>query len=1347
MQKTCCYHWLLIATLVAIFSGCSKRGEKENIDKDVERDLVVSNEVSNSRVSCITEDRRGYIWIGTFRGLNRYDGQHYHQYFCTDDSLGMPDNNIQSIFCDSRGRLWVATVNGICMYINEEDRFTRVSMTSKYKMVFNIREDSKGELFAYNGDKIFKYNENDKTFENYMSVKSATGNISFAIDDNDHFVIANQSQLCIYGISSRRLLINQPLPGTTHYRYSKLLSNDIMLLSGYGSFLLYSIKTKAFKPVPTAVVQRITEDNGVVQNCELINGHNLLILTDCNGMFSLDLDDMSLKGQNDQGLPFTVPDVQITDIFQDSNNNIWLGTYGKGVDIKYAKNEQFGKDNVINKTLGYPFTNSVATDRKGNLWMSFMHKGLFLYDSKSKALTNVAMSGFPDVEKHNYVQNIFVDSRNRLWLAIGNNVVKYQYDGRDLHLLDKYFVPVPAEIREDKHGNIWVSTFSSAVYCISLGNKVARRRQVVNVPFTFIPTILCQNDGKLLIPAFGQKLTTLNPATDQSIELNVKGMKQCIRRSTFIPTESMQDSNGQIWIGTVTNGLLRYDPLHNYITHVGGLSCSDICSMEEDDAGNIWVSTMHGLNSIDRKSGKVSIYYKEDGLSGNEFQDRASCKLPDGTLVFGGTDGITIFNPAKIGEVKDRKPMLEDLTIHNKIIRPGKGQPIEKSLNSCKQVNLKHDQNSFSISFSALDYSENKPSRYFYKMDDFDKDWIDAGSNTSAYYANLPAGNYTFRVRIGAVDNMEASVKVHVSPAPLNSFWAWCVYIMLAAFTAWLVYKNGRKVVEARRIARKAELDKEQEQRVNKMNMSFFANIAHEFRTPLTMIAGPVDQLKEMDRSDDRRRKLLTIVQRSVNRMFRLVNQLLDFNKLENDTLKLRVEEIDVIPVLKIICDQFEFNVEQKNLKLGRVGLDGKLLAWTDCDKLEKIVINLMSNAIKYTARGEITLSVDVVSYDEVLRTMPQFSGSKDCQYVRIDVIDTGKGIPEQELDNIFKRYYQLDNQTKGVINWGSGIGLYLSRGLAQLHHGCLVAANRQDVQGSVFTYFYPTDAKCYTEEERKLVKGDSNYIVSFRETMSMPTHDDAGHKGDRPTILVVDDDTEIISYMQMLLADKYNVETRLDADSALQLMRKQEPNIVLCDVVMPEKNGYDLCKDIKQDLQLCHIPVILVTAKITAENQVEGLSVGADAYVTKPFNPKVLLALIESQLKNRERVRRLLGNATSTTDTEVTEGLSKQDKKFMDELYELMEKELSNSEFDVAKATDSLCISRTKLYYKVKGLTGETPSGFFRTYKLNRAAELIKKGDYTISEIADITGFSTPAHFSSVFKKQFGIAPSQYGK
>ena len=515
--------------------------------------------------------------------------------------------------------------------------------------------------------------------------------------------------------------------------------------------------------------------------------------------------------------------------------------------------------------------------------------------------------------------------------------------------------------------------------------------------------------------------------------------------------------------------------------------------------------------------------------------------------------------------------------------------------------------------------------------------------------------------------------------------------------------------------------------------MSFFANISHEFRTPLTMISGPVSLLYSSPDITGENKNLLRIVQRSVNCMLRLLIQMLDFNKLENDTLKLKVRPTEIVVLLKELTDIFRVNAESKSITMITNGLEGSFIAWIDEDKIDKIFTNLMSNALKYTpAGGRINVNFDIVA------------GEDAVQAVKIEVINTGQ-IPDDKLEKIFERYYQISDEHGGIYNWGTGIGLYYARSLARLHHGSLTASNLKDDNKVMFTLIVPVGQSAYSEAERS--HEQVNQLEAFPlEENPLPVKPDPDLDKEKKTIMVVDDDSEVAYYLEMLLGSDYQVVCRFNAESALEAITENAPDLILSDVVMPGKDGYWLCREIKESLQLCHIPVILVTAKTTIENQVEGLNVGADAYVTKPFEPHYLMALIKSLLNNREKTRSLLSRSTQT-DKMDENVLSPQDNMFMTELYHLMESELSNPELDVTRMAQLLKISRTKFYYKVKGLTGENPSVFFKTYKLNRAAELLKEGKYTISEIADMTGFNTLSHFSKSFKQQFGIPPSEYLK
>ena len=1326
--------WGLFILMTAwLAMGCRRQDcQDSNRDKDEEHSLVLAQELSNSRVQCIAEDASGQLWIGTFRGLNRYDGHEYHQYFCADDTMGLPDNQIKDILCDRKGRLWVATVNGVCRY-TRMDGFERIGAKTTNQNIQKLLEDKHGRVFAYNGIEVLLYDDGLKAFHPIISRQLVRQQWTWAnaiIDAAGDILITESQRLLIFDGTSFKQKQEIPLDSHLNIYYSEMLSDGLMILSGYGQIILFDTKSRRMVPLDPAMEARLTAHNSIIQAARLLTNNTILLSTSKNGIFELNLLAKELKA-----LP--AKSGLVTQIFQDSRQNVWMGTYDKGLFADYYYKEKFGgSDNYLNRAIDHSSVLALAMDHQHNLWISTLLKGLFVYHCDSQQAETIPLEGLPTGEQKNAITHIFCDRDGYLWLSTGSMALKCRYDGSRLTILHQTPAAGVMDFEQTDDGTVWAATSSNDIMGFpSSGAPFVR--QAFNADFCFIPSLLKLSDGQMLISAFFQKILKMNPQTGKFSELNIPSMAQCIRRSVYIPTDMLQDSKGDVWIGTVSNGLLRYDLKTNEMTRIAGISCSDVGSIEEDAQGNIWVATMKGLNRWDRKTGRITSLYKADGIGGDEFVDRASCQLPNGSLVFGSTDGITMFNPADIDTLRQMPLKFCDLRIHNRLVRPAADGPIEAMLDSCKEVRLRHDENSFSLSFTALDFGEYERVHYYYKLDGFDSNWIDAGNNHSASYANLPSGRYTFRVKTtdAASDEKssdERTLSIVVAPSPTNAWWAWLIYLALSALLAAYLYRNARRVVAAKRAARKAEMEKEQEQRTNQMNMSFFANIAHEFRTPLTMIAGPVGQLATSEHLNTEDKGLLKVAQRSIQRMFRLVNQLMDFNKLENDTLRLYVEPVDVVSTLNNICDTFEFNAREKGLTLNRFGMDDKVESWTDSDKLEKIMSNLLSNALKFTPTGgHIDVTLDVVD-----------------KQLRISVADTGKGIPENQLENVFKRYYQLDNQTKAVVNWGTGIGLYYARRLAELHHGSLTASNREQATGAVFTLVLPMDKEAYSSKERQPL--DDNGLADFRIVDAAPLlqttqADSTADDDQRPTILIVDDDTEIINYMRLLFSQDYRLITCLDAETALEEMRAAEPNIVLSDVAMPGKDGYELCQEIKQDIQLSHIPVILVTAKVTAENQVEGLNVGADAYVTKPFEPAVLSALIQSQLKNRERIRKILTKSTTTDADSMDNVLSSQDRHFIDELYKLMEEELSNSELDVTRITKMLYISRTKLYYKIKGLTGETPSNFFRTYKLNRAAELLKSGKYTVAEVADKCGFSTQSHFSVVFKKQFGVTPTEY--
>jgi len=490
------------------------------------------------------------------------------------------------------------------------------------------------------------------------------------------------------------------------------------------------------------------------------------------------------------------------------------------------------------------------------------------------------------------------------------------------------------------------------------------------------------------------------------------------------------------------------------------------------------------------------------------------------------------------------------------------------------------------------------------------------------------------------------------------------------------------------------------------------------------MISGPAEQLSNDVELTGKQRDLVNVMQLSINRMLTLVNQLLELGKIENDTLKLQASSTDIIPLVKLICEPFRHQLEQAGSVLNLVLESNSIIAMTDDDKLQKILNNLLSNAVKYTPQGGI-VTVTV---------------GRDKGEIVISVGDTGPGVAADKLEKIFERYYQIGKNSKDKVNYSTGIGLYYARALAKVHHGSLVAANKAE-GGLVLTYRFPYDPAAYTSEELNAPQELSNNPVeTLPGLVSISQYQDS----ENAKVLIIDDDKDLLSYLSSLLGAKYHVITSTNAQEALTMARSDAPDVILSDVMMPGMNGLELCRDIKNDMILSHIPVILVTAKGTVDNQVEGLQYGADAYVTKPFSPSYLMALVKAQIDSHQKIRQLI-NSSIGNDSFKDSGLPAKDALFMKEVYSRMDSVLDKEGIDISDIAEQMGVSRSKFYYKIKALTGKTPSDFMMQYRLNIAANMLKEGNKNVSEVAFSVGFSTLPHFSRCFKNQFGVSPSKY--
>ena len=1275
------------------------------------------------------------IWFGTFRGLNKFNSKNFFQYFSTNDSTSITDNNVHKVFLDSHKRLWIGTVNGVCRY-TDEDRFVRIGGNYSQRFINNIVETPDSTLFFLSQyGMLSRYDSDGDSLHTVIPDVGETMFFSNKVHPTEGSNLWLVTPIAVKYVNTTLGAITDSIPTGTFIKDSFSPFPNELWLVGPGALKIFDMRTRKFKELPRQLATHPVLSQSTPEIIHPYGEDGVLILTATDGMFLFNRTTGEILHQKEDGFPFQVPHFKISTIFTDSRKNLWFGSDDQGYAVHYHYQERFNNNNFLRSKLQNKSVISVAVDGNRRLWALTKYDGIFIYDSRQQSFINIPQDVICGPRGKN-ATSMYAAHDGTIW--VGNSdreLLQCELQGTSLNIKRRYTLDTNVmSLFEDSNGTMWVGTFSPFMYAISPdGNQ--HRLQVFD-GFCFIPGLAQFDSNHLLVLGLKHpfKLVDIN-----TFEISLAPMKEGeyergIKRSIFIPTAVKSGRHSDFYIGTVANGLLHYRPQEGTLEPIQGITCNDISSLETDGNGNLWIGTLNGLARYEPDSLLVTEFHAGDGIGGDQFYDRSSCSAPTGEIVLGGVHGITFFRPRDVKDTPVLPLYFENLKVNNSIVHPGENQPIRKHLSAFPDVNLEHDQNSISISFVPLDYADSRRVECQYQLEGIDAGWRDAGSNYEASYAKLKPGNYNFRVRIMDAYRKNAlatiSLRIHIASPWWGTWWARLLYLGIFVCIGWSAWRVRSRINNERRAVAKERMAKEQEKRVNDMNMRFFANVSHEFRTPLTMIAGPVAQLSDSPNLSPDKKRLLTVVRTNVDRMLQLVNQLLDFNKLENDALRLKVRRIDVSDILQRINSSFELSADQKQIEWTTTGMDAPLPAWIDEDKLIKIYTNLLSNALKHTPRGgHISTSVDIAV-------------ENGMQCVKIVVENTGRSIPDDKLEVIFERFYQLDDNDDISVNGGTGIGLYYCRRLATLHHGTVRAVSHRG--GARFEVLLPVEEGAYSNNERE--KSTSSQLVLYPLSTEMVNEDEftPPPSDETPTILVVDDNSDVAYYMKLLLSPHYRVVTRFDGDSALEWLKVNTAALIISDVVMPGRDGLSLCRQIKEDFELCHIPLILVTAQATVEHQVEGLEAQADAYVTKPFNPEFMLSLVKSLLLNRAKIRKLV-NQTTTVEDVSPEILSPQDNAFLTDLYSIMEQEISNQELDINDISRRLCISRTKFYYKVKGLTGEAPGGFFKTYKLNRAAQLILEGHHTISEIADLTGFGSLSTFSRAFKKHFGVAPTEY--
>lgn len=1047
------------------------------------------------------------------------------------------------------------------------------------------------------------------------------------------------------------------------------------------------------------------------------------------------------------------PKQLIANTFKDAGGNLWIGYRNAGYQVisenviayKYAN-----RNPLADATKGMDI---IALQTAGNHILAGTTLRLFVYEAKK---------GEPKYyyyENNSSLNNIVPLDDDQVWLVTNNYIKSCRIlPGNQLSTAGTFRSAAILGCGTRLANDVYASCQAPYIIKYPFGAANAERIACHNSWYDAETQLTTLQDGRILLFMKNMHLAILTPDTEKITDLEVSGTP---KHGNIDPAFARQDSKGNIWLGTKRAGLYRLSLKEKKMERMNFVNDVHVQGLLEDDRHQIWITTLKNAICYQPATGAVlmnSLVSSSQNEWNRQYFDNSLCISPTGNLVFGSSDGC-IFLPQEAGdktlmankkttgnnrmEIYDQSKALEKgLRIYSLDIKTkeGKTLALNDDIHDGDSYTLSYDENDLSFSFFYPNYSRRSSLMFQYKLEGYDKDWREPSYDHTARFANLSPGRYTFRLRlVNSVQSpalAEQSIKITILPAPWFSAAAWWFYFCCLALLLSFIASLYLHIRTNRMLLMQEQHERECEQRTNEMNMNFFANISHEFRNPITIIAGPLLSLKQDKSLPAQTQKTLNRVCLSVNRMLKLIDQMLDFNQLETDALRLKVAQVDAQKELLQLIACFEESTRVRGIRLETKFEDGNYQVWLDTDKLEKVMDNLFTNALKHTGNQGII----------------RITASCQDGKLQVSIFNNGEPIEENRLKDVFKRYYQL-SVTEGNhhYGWGTGIGLYYVKRLIGLHHGEISVRNQSS--GVEFSFWIPVDQSIYTTSEQVKEKSGVMQIPlddthdDLHEIISEENAFSKEETTQKPKILVVDDDIDVAQYITSLLSNDYIVVNRYSAEEALADLEQVKPDLILSDIIMGKMSGYDFCKTIKQNLLFSHIPVILITAKSNMNEQITGLRLGAVAYITKPFDPLYLKAMVQTQLHNMATLRKGLTDSTDTEtlDAPIANTLSDQDRKFMDELYALMEKRSAEMELNVTTVCRDLLISQSKFAYKLKELTGETPGSFFRRYKLNKAARLLQEGKYNVSEVAVMIGFNTAAHFSVAFKKQFGVTPSEF--
>jgi signal transduction histidine kinase/ligand-binding sensor domain-containing protein/DNA-binding response OmpR family regulator len=1313
--------------------------------------LEVEQGLSNNNVNGIAQDRKGFMWIGTRAGLNRFDGYKFRVFkhsMLVSNTIN--SNELNPIFADRKDNIiWIATErNGVNAFNYDENTFTYyLSNNSKNCISSNgvtgISDDSEGNIwFATYNAGVDHLDKKTGKFTNYnqSNVKGLGSEYNWCATDDrkGHLYVGHVlSGMSVINLKERtavNYMTNPNDPNSIPNNYINCIfidSKERIWVGTNDGLALFNPRLKKFTVFRKNPKNPYSLSGNVVLSIAEINGNSLWIGTSTGGICTLNYDDeifntpekVSFQHIPVSDSPSGLSNAFIASIKQDSYGNIWIGTAGGGINFIQNKPDFFNKisclpNQATQASLSNKLVSGLCLDKDGNLWVGTEEKGIDVFKNNVRVHNfNHQNSIVPD-----NISCAFTDSEQNLWFGdVDGEIIVYNTKSNKFVSLSGFKV-IGARIRcfyEDSKQNIWICS-DNGLFSYNLKSKEIKSHYLedrTGLTDNVVRSVVEDKDGNLWVGTLGGGLNIFNSSFKRIHHYPpgdvIYGINHIYR-----------DSKNRIWIGTRYNLLLFKtctDTVYEkYGLKEGFADCYFHAITEGATANDIWVSTTNGISYLDVAHKKVRNFNKLDGIPLGDYMNATVTKSADGTIYFGSQNGVCWFSVhTAFPELKLPNIVVSNIAVADKKYAYS-GDLIDIPVK--ETIELNHDQNTFSVSFNIPDYSLNEKVEFSYQLQGLDDNWFNVSNNKELTFRNLRSGTYTLNIK-SRLRNQEwpdtySSMTIIIQPPFWFSWWAKLIYAICLIISAYYItrfYKRKLDLENSYYLEKKNHL---QEQEMNDERLRFFTNITHELRTPLTLIIGPLEDLTADTTLQPQQLKKVNSIYRSAKRLLDLINQILEFRKSETRNRRLSVHKGNIAELVKEIG--LKYKELNQNSKIGfSINLpESPLEVYFDTEVITIILDNLLSNAMKYTTKGKITLQL-------------REQGEGDKPYVEILVSDTGFGIPTEALPRIFDRYYQVKGEHQMS---GTGIGLSLVKNMVDLHEGEILVNSIPD-KGTTFAIRLQLN-NTYPEA-----------IQAEQKAVEMEEAELEIHSDTRQMMLVVEDNAEINEYIRDNFIGSFDVLVADNGKTGLEIALDKIPDIIISDIMMPVMDGIELCKRLKEDVRTCHIPIVLLTAKDSLQNKAEGYNVGADSYLTKPFSGNLLRSRVSNLLETRKKIAQIFSSAIVSKHSIVQESIGKLDNEFIDKLTHVIEENIEIEQLNIAQIADQMNMSHSTLYRKIKTLTGLSANEFIRKIRMRNAEKLLLGRKYSIAEIIYKVGISTPAYFRQCFKEEFGVTPTEYMK